>query len=102
MTWRERIQAAREQGHFTLDDHEDACGRLNHGAYALCAVGEQADRYGTDLIFQWPDTRRGVLDQLLRTLGGIFAGDVSMHDFSEAERVLDRIEDRALELKLAQ
>ena len=68
-------------------------------AYRLCAVGEQADRIGADLIFDWPKDRVGVRDTLLRDYGGSFAGFVAVGYFDEAERVLDAIEDRALCLK---
>jgi len=102
MMWRERIQAARECGHFTLRDLLDAgCCVENYEAtgFSLCAVGEQADRYGAALFFLCPDVRAGVLDEQMRTMGGSFAGAVSVHQFNRAETLLDRIEDRALQLK---
>jgi hypothetical protein len=67
--------------------------------YEACAVAEQADRYGTALIFEHADLRIGVRDHVLLDLGGEFAGVVAVNDFDAAERLLDAIEDRALELK---
>ena len=101
MTWRERIQAARERDRFTADDLYDAGVHKLTRPYARCAVGEQADRYGADLIFEWPEERIGPIDQELRDLGAQFCGNVSVHDFTSAERLLDAIEDCALELKRA-
>ena len=101
MIWRERIQAARERGRFTEDDLFDAGVHKYTQPYARCAVGEQADRYGADLIFEWPEDRIGPIDQELRDLGAQFCGEISVHNFINAERLLDAIEDRALELKRA-
>ena len=99
MMWRERIQAARQRGVFTQEDRMDAGCIGSTTSYRLCAVGEQADRMGSDLIFDWPKDRVGVTDPLLRDLGGQFAGCVAVGDFDEAEHVLDVIENRALCLK---
>ena len=97
MEWRERIQAARARGHFTAQDRYDALT-----SFGACAVGEQADRYGAELIFHCPSNRVGVKDARLRHLGAKFGGAVSVSDYSDAERCLDQIEDRVLALKLNQ
>ena len=99
--WRERIQAARERQGFTRKDKMDAGGIGSLTLYRLCAVGEQADRIGANLIFEFPEERIGVLDEWLKKWGGNFAGEVTLGRFDHAERLLDQIEDRALELKRA-
>ena len=95
--WRERIQAAKQRGTFTRQDQLDAGCIGSLTAYRLCAVGEQAERYGASLIFDYPMER--VSDPILMGLGARFAGMVSVNDFARAECLLDQIEDRALELK---
>ena len=100
MMWRERIQAARERGFFTLADRMDAGCMGSTTGYTRCAVGEQADRLGIhDLIFHYTDPYCGIKDQDLFNWGGNFAGSIAVGDFKDAERLLDLIEDRALVLK---
>jgi hypothetical protein len=96
MTWRERIQAARARGRFTLEDEFDAVY-----SWETCAVGEQASQYGYDVIkfrASMPS------DAELRRLGGRagFARAVESQRFDDAEHFLGLIEDRALQLKREQ
>lgn len=109
MTWRERIVAARERGEFTEEEQRLAgCSftremksLMPFAGYACCAVGEQAERYGAELIFGAPVAWSGLvpLDTALRDWGGEFAGAVSGREFDMAESLLDKIEDRAMQLK---
>lgn len=106
MTWRERIAAARQRGKFTTADVHLACGC----GWRTCAVGEQAAPYPelwrTLAPFSAFETESiSVLipiDPVLIWLGGNsrgFGKAVRTDDIDEAERLLDAIEDRVLELK---
>ena len=90
MTWRERIQAARERGRFTPYDRDDA------SEYCSCAVGETVEKYGV--------SRGGfVCDKgslfSAQAVGVRFYRAVKANSFDEAEALLDAIEDRGVELK---
>jgi len=107
MTWRERIVAARERGHFTQADREEAT------SWTTCAVGEQHRHYPSVVLYS--DCREhettsigcGCPDDVpLLHFGDNghpagFAYAVSINDFRGAENALDQIEDRVLELKRA-
>ena len=97
--WRERIAEAEARRflwffrwpRFTGDDM-DAAIRINadvHPGKPLCAMAEARDRYG--LIVPIPD--------LLWDLGMDFFRAVLHDDVPKASRLLDAIEDRALQLK---
>jgi len=105
-TWRERVVEARARGRFTQQDNRDA------GKWETCAVGEQARLLPGVVTFRpmisgiptslWP------ADYSLREFGwgadnsGGFTDAVHRNDFDQAERMLDAIEDRVLELKRGQ
>ena len=104
MTWRERIQAARERGGFTQDDVWAA----DH--WGTCAVGEQRAAMPLVVQYKWiTDNYEVPKDRALRRLGSVrsgifgwgkgFAAAVRDNDFARAEDLLDAIEDRALQLK---
>ena len=93
MTWRERIAEARERGGFREYEKEDAdC------SWDRCAVGEiRREHRGLVVII---DGRPA--DNALWDLGRGFGAAVRfLNDPSVAEKFLDAIEDRALELKRA-
>ena len=98
-TWRERIVEARERGAFTRED------LALWGLGSTCFVGEQRERYG--IMFNLEMTGVG-LESLARpedshhTLQTKILRALSSNDFNEAERLLDQVEDRALELKREQ
>jgi len=83
VTWRERIHAARRAGRFT-----DADAKAS-GKWTTCAVGETAAAAGLDWV---------ALDDYA-PLGVRFCAAVWKHRIDEAERLLDRIEAAALEVK---
>lgn len=100
-TWRERIAEARENGSFTAQDVQDA------SCWSCCAVGEQ--RQNMPNIIVYVEGGKLPKDKILRKLGersygafwlrdGFYAA-VFKSDFDKAERLLDAIEDRALQLK---
>ena len=98
MSWRERIQAARERGRFTADDENDAASWLT------CAVGEQHAALPEVVVYISSGPGSAVpmpADATLFRLGAAsgFNGAVNCGDFDAAERLLDAIEDRALQLK---
>jgi len=96
MTWRERIAEARERGKFTTED------RALAGEWATCAVGEQAVRAGHETITARVDFA-ALMARPLMTWddcdGQRFFEAVMAHAVNEADRLLDAIEDRALQLK---
>ena len=92
-TWRERIAEARARGKFTTED------RALAGGWEHCAVGECTQRFGLTGVdrlsleaMPWPG---------LFSAGTMFYLRVIANHASEAEHILDAIEDRALELKRA-
>lgn len=95
-TWRERIAEARVRGYFTDKD----MGLWNSAD--TCFVGEQRARY--DIVFNLEMTGTGP-ESLNRTEDSHYTLQISIikalscNDFDEAERLLDYVEDRALELK---
>lgn len=92
MTWRERIVEARERGCFTKMDWYDA-----HD-FSSCAVGEQ--RLALPGVVVMMDDCEAPDDDMLYSLGyAFFWKAVKVDDFTEAERLLDAIEDRVLVLK---
>src|SRR2546428_12911633 len=103
MTWRERIIEAEARGKFTNDDLGHALG------FATCAVGEQVSRgviadYRVDelpggLDVRLAEIRSTETPKTLIGLGSWFCGAVVRNDFTKAHRLLDLIEDRALQLK---
>lgn len=102
MTWRERIVAARERGYFTLADIGDAAGN-----WMTCAVGEQHAALPEVVVYYaLPSGRHGgPRDRQLQRLGGAesdergFGWAVEHQQIDLAERYLDAIEDRVLQLK---
>jgi hypothetical protein len=99
MTWRERIVAAKERGRFTLLD------RLEAAKWSTCAVGEQHAALPDVVLYVPPEQGYSAypLDTQLMQLGSEcpdgFSWAVQKDDIAGAESLLDRIEDRVLELK---
>lgn len=83
--WFDRIEAARERGHFTDEDREKA------EDWTTCACGEQ------DPCIARSDQGDPV-DRRLRSLGIHFAGFVGVDAYDDALLTLHRIEARAKEL----
>lgn len=97
MIWRERIVAARDRGYFTQEDI------LAAEMGTTCAVGEAAQRLGKS-YHQTADEFDFVVpgfDVKKVFGGGAFPRYVRENNFDSAERLLDLIEDRALELMRA-
>lgn len=95
MTWRERLAHARTAGAPTEDDLRRAW------AWSTCAVGEQ-HAAAPDVVVYIPGRYvyvRVPLDPTLSKLGAEFTAVVSGNRLSEAEAILDQIDDRVLELK---
>ena len=92
--WRERIAEARERGRFTGDDWHDAWDPERCAAGCLrgsvIEAGVDGVTYRRALYADPPDTNG---------LAQRFPSAVGRHNFDEAERVLDAIEDRVLQLK---
>ena len=102
MTWRERVQAARERGGFLPED------RVAAGEWLTCAVGEHHAQYPDVVIYEkhWAFPAPALIpaDFALNVLGGNgshcgFSDAVGRNDFDLAEQLLDQIEDRVLCLK---
>ena len=101
MTWRERIQAARERGKFTKRD------RQYWESVADCPAAEMSNATGLGAYGHHP--RQGRQSQVwcsqashpecLWTLGNALGQIMDANDFDAADRLLDAIEDRALQLK---
>ena len=93
-TWRERVIAAKARGTFTRDECSAACSWLT------CAVGEQRASLPQVVIYvNGVAPEDDVLAHLGSDFGTGFAWAVSRADFGLAERILDQIEDRVLQLK---
>ena len=96
MSWRERIQAARERGEFTYED------RMRAVSCSTCAVGEAARDIGIDhnafVAVRFVTDSPNALS-IARHLSVGFTMAVINRRFDEAERLLDEIEDRALAIK---
>lgn len=93
-TWRERIVDARKRGNFNWQDIDDATG-----SWLTCAVGEQHKLHAQVVVLGMIDEP---LDDELYSLGDTFQGfgrAVQNNDIDQAEQLLDKIEDRVLELK---
>lgn len=84
--WRERIERAKAHGCFSESDIYQSA------LWACCAVGEQAEL--NSLVVSLC-----LIDAVLEMYGMDFMTAVKQHDFHGAARLLDRIEDRVLELK---
>ena len=88
-TWRERIVEARERGAFTGDDNR------TWQSPSTCLVGEAAARFGVayegiDRLIDegvWANGQKMIYSALLT------------NNFGELDRLLDKIEDYALQLK---
>lgn len=97
LTWRERIQAARERGEFLPEDYGAS------SCFATCAVGEHHAKAPDVVVYviavdgmeAWPQ------DKPLNGLGYDFMDAVRGHEFARADSILDAIEDRVLALKRA-
>lgn len=97
MKWRERVQAARERGTFSVQDRRDV------GEWGTCMVGEARQI----LVEHGLDEVRVFFDEQLKRLGvwglpNTVKGPIHatlFDDFDLADRLLDAIEDRMLELK---
>ena len=98
MTWRERIEAARERGAFTWREKADA-----FSSWLTCGVGEQRVKHPEVVLYVDESENGGPVDKRLYVLGGDSQsgfGFAVFHDnFSLAETRLDEIEDRVLQLK---
>ena len=90
-TWRERLIAARNRGHFTQED----CALASD--WDRCAVGEQRAILPTVVLCT--SLLLGPEDETLNDLGRKFYAAIKAGDIAEAERLLDKIEDRILEMK---
>lgn len=98
-TWRERIVEAQARRKFTQEDKDLAAD------WATCAVGEQ--RLIHPLVVKMPTNPRGPWwvgrpeDDVLMDLGCAdgFYDAVRRHAYRKADRILDQIEDRVLQLK---
>jgi hypothetical protein len=95
-TWRERIAQARERGKFNNEDWSAWV------SLSTCPAGELVKAYP---CLSEPSSNRSDLCLWNRTLHGMgndFEGPLAANDFDAAERLLDAMEDRALQLKLEQ
>ena len=105
-TWRERVAEARARGKF---DHRDL---VDAGLWATCAVGEQHAALPSVVVYAHDEPVDGVLLSLggyhgrlpdgsfdLFAEGDRFLRAISDNDFAMADRCLDQIEDRVLQLK---
>ena len=90
-TWRERVAAARTRGRFTQEDCDLASD------WDRCAVGEQ--RAILPMVVVCTSLLLGPEDDTLNELGRRFYAAIKAGDIAEAERLLDKIEDRILEMK---
>jgi hypothetical protein len=95
MTWRERVAEARERGAFT--EFEKICAQ----SWSTCAVGEQRTLHPEVVLTFNGDVspRDSNLWNLGCDMDGGFAWSVRTDNFRDAERLLDAIEDRVLQLK---
>ncbi len=93
MTWRERIQAARERGTFTRED----CALAGDGN--TCAVGEAHLAHGGRRSLAYGAAFYGMGADPADKPGAAFFGAVLRNHFDRAESLLNLIEDRALALK---
>lgn len=107
-TWRERIMDARRRGKFTKYEQNLAA------SWSRCAVGEQREAMPFVVVVK-PEcplsnlqsenrharlTAGAPADSELNRLGFEFYDiGVCVHNFDEAERILELIEDRVLQLK---
>lgn len=91
MTWRERVLHARERRAFTNAEIHRASD------WHTCAIGEQ--RAAVPLVVRIAAKTGSPMDYQLSVYGGQFATAVYEQDFDRADRLLDVIEDRVLELK---
>jgi hypothetical protein len=95
-TWRERIAEARERGCFTIEDR-----KLATQSWCTCAVGEQRSLYGANVIVF--NVQEQPKDEILRDLGASYGSGfgraVNQNNYAQAEKMLEAIEDRALQLK---
>lgn len=89
-TWRERIAEARERGWFTQSDCTAWASLLT------CPAGEVAQSYGMKVqeCLTSEDPWVDLWDQ-----GNAMWAIMGRRDFDAADRLLDAIHDRALELK---
>ena len=102
-TWRERTAIARECGSFTASDMREA------KSWVTCAVGEQKDLHPEVVKYHHDISLKGFpLDSVLYELGDYYESDknkigfadaVCRNDFDMADDILDRIEDRVMQLK---
>lgn len=98
ISWRERIQIARQRGSFTFSEQTSAA------MWHTCAVGEQHALHPE--VVRYGERWEGPEDYKLTALGSSmvdgFAVAVGRNDFNRAEALLDLIEDRVLQLKREQ
>ena len=88
-SWRERVIRARERGRFTEEDRRQAA------RWSSCAVGEHVRHHPTLINLEYGCP----VDVELGRLGTIVFAAVLGNDVPRAEAVLDRIDDRVLEIK---
>jgi hypothetical protein len=88
-TWRERIMEARARGTFTRDDRRLA------GPFGTCMVGECQERFGVSVMSLTLEPPY----QSLTYAGAQFFSAVNRDDFDAAERIMEAMEDHALQLK---
>lgn len=93
--WRERIAEARERGAFTDADRYMAA----ENGWGTCAVGEFRAQYPEVIKMLAIAEEETPQDYSLRRNGIDFGLAVGMQEIDVAEILLDKIEDRVLELK---
>jgi len=94
-SWRERIAEARERGGFTPEDR----GAIS--SFQTCAVAEHPHLMHFEGGRLVGDLSIGINDPVYQN-GILLTSAVFGNRFDEAERLLNAIEDRALELKRGQ
>ena len=98
-TWRERIVEARVRGYFTQEDKDLAM------VGSKCAVGEAAAFKGKDAWSWFNSHYEGKAVVKIgyyvgdHALGGLFPCLVQDNNFDGAEKCLEIIEDRVMQLK---
>ena len=93
MKWRERL--AKTQDGTT--PNIETIGLA--GSWSTCAVGEQRQMHPGLISVELDMPERAPKDEILKSLGNHFYMLISDGQIRDAEMVLDKIEDRVLELK---
>lgn len=94
-TWRERVAEAKVSGYFTKED------KLLANSWDTCAIGEQRELY-PDVVLSLNLNHHIPADDILYILGQVSSGfcfAIYRQNIKLASDLLDKIEDRVLELK---